>query len=84
MLGQVECSTSYQDCVPAVCVVSCDLCPTPYSGVLFSGGGLNHTMSGVLTSVISLGLLGKLLGETRKNNEVGGVATSREGRGYTT
>lgn len=39
------------------------------SGVVFSGGGANHTSSGLMTSAISLGLLGSLLKETRKTNE---------------
>lgn len=39
------------------------------SGTSFSGGGLNHTSSGLMTSAISLGLLGALLEETRKSNE---------------
>ncbi|KAL5460581.1 hypothetical protein EMCRGX_G034035 [Ephydatia muelleri] len=39
------------------------------SGVAFSGGGQNHTSSGLMTSAISLGLLGGLLAETRRSNE---------------
>lgn len=37
------------------------------SGMARSGGGFNHTMSGVMTSVISLGLLTNLLKESRKD-----------------
>ena len=48
------------------------------SGVAFSGGGQNHTSSGLMTSAISLGLLGGLLAETRRSNEVG-VAIQGEG-----
>lgn len=35
------------------------------SGLCASGGGFNHTASGLMTSVIELGLLQKLLKEAR-------------------
>ena len=35
------------------------------SGLCKSGGGFNHTASGIMTSVIDLGLLQKMLKESR-------------------
>ena len=35
------------------------------SGLCTSGGGFNHTVSGIMTSVIEMGLMKKLLEEVR-------------------
>ena len=43
------------------------------SGMCASGGGFNHTASGIMTSVIELGLMDKMLAEARPFYKVTGI-----------
>ncbi len=45
------------------------------SGLCNSGGGFNHTASGLMTSVMELGLLQKMLKESRPVYRVSSLVT---------
>ena len=55
--------TKYKSCTHAWVSHTC-------SGLLLSGGALNHFTSGLMTSVISLGLLQQHIQESRDINKV--------------